>query len=88
MKNLERISISSEKLLKNNELINLRGGEEEGNAWMKCTCDGPANPPFLDEWEKCYNDATVMTNDINRHCQNGGTCDNQHEWCNVIGEDQ
>ena len=30
MRNLERIGINSEKLLKNEELIKLRGGEEDG----------------------------------------------------------
>jgi hypothetical protein len=39
MKNFERISINSEKLLKNEDLTNLRGGILENTTCLKCTVD-------------------------------------------------
>jgi hypothetical protein len=36
MKNFERIKVNSEKMLKNEELVTLRGGVEDGTLCLNC----------------------------------------------------
>lgn len=48
MKKLSKLSINPEKVIKNEELINLRGGEYEDTS---CTCDAHlADGDTIDHW--------------------------------------
>ena len=68
MKNFERINITSEKLLKNDELINLKGGTGSGPCWY-CHC----NTGTIPQW---YVRAETEL-DAETHGDNDHWCDNQ-----------
>ena len=83
MKKLSKLNINPEKVMKNEELINLRGGTWDPAQWMQCTCIGGANPPYASPWEKCYNDELILASDVSTRCVSGANCVNLHMWCNV-----
>ena len=76
MKKLGKLSINPEKVIKNDELVNLRGGYEGGNSgFFECKCDGAANPAFQSSWSSVYSTTQEMEDDITRRCATGGTCE-------------
>ena len=82
---LNQLKIASDKVISEENLKHLKGGEAGTGQWMACSCDGGINPPFSGTWEKCYDlsDPSVMMADINQMCETGGNCENQHQWCLV-----
>lgn len=45
MKRLKKLKISPEKIMQNEELINLNGGYDGGGCgWYQCTCHGDSVP--------------------------------------------
>lgn len=82
MKKLNKLQINSEKLMKNEELVIIRGGYGQEGTWMKCSCSNGANPPYADPWEKCYINVQDELNDVSTRCINGsGSCENLNLWC-------
>jgi len=57
MKKLEKLSINPEKLIKNDELVNLRGGYdgECSDGLIPCTCNEffSCVSNLLECWQKC-----------------------------------
>ena len=71
MKKLGKLNINSEKIMKNEELMTLRGGYD-GCANMWCMCY--MNP---DNWFQCYCSLEAMQYDLADRCRAGlGSCAN------------
>jgi hypothetical protein len=70
MKKLGKLEISPEKIMKNEELINLQGGYE-GCPWYSCQCYGTAGT-----WHGSYCSAQAVADAISYWCINGtgGNC--------------
>jgi hypothetical protein len=82
MKNYSKLKIDTNKIIGNDELLELKGGLVDPGQWMQCSCTYGANPPFANPWEKCYSDASQAITDLGSHCIQGqGTCSNLHQWC-------
>lgn len=79
MKKLGKLSINPEKVIKNEELVNLRGGYDlectDGNYPYQCKC----TPPAIGLWRGCYSSQTAAENTLSQYCADGaGTCDQLH----------
>lgn len=73
MKKLGKLNIHSEKILKNEELIQLSGGY--GPSIWNCHCGfGGNNPGWDDPWSGCYTDEIDVGIAVNLHCYEMGTC--------------
>ncbi len=84
MKKLRILQINPERVMKNEDLLKLRGGYGEQGIWMKCTClNGETNPPYASPWEKCYASGLDAAADVGVRCVSGGKCENQYQWCLV-----
>ncbi len=88
MKKLRKLSINIDKIIKNDELVNLRGGDyygpPGGGTWdrycwdyfgleaFQCKCEYPA----VGLWRGCYTDQVAADATIADNCSNGlGSCD-------------
>jgi len=75
MKKLGKLTISTEKLIKNEELINLRGGYYEsdcasGRTRYYCQCS-----PGVGTWTGCYTSQSDANQAITEWCEGGtGSC--------------
>jgi hypothetical protein len=74
MKKLENFLINPEKVIKNEELMNLKGGSYYGGTIITCT-DGPKAPFVSPQPCAWYPDAQALVDDVIRKCVNGNaTC--------------
>lgn len=71
MKKNNKLQINSDKIMKNEELITLRGGYDgEGCGYFLCGCYG-----VPEAWWNCYCSVEAMTNDLQTRCGGlGGVC--------------
>jgi|GEM_PF-3096469 hypothetical protein len=69
MKKLKKLQINHEKLMKNEELLILRGGYQGGNTYCLCNC---TLIPLA--WWKCYSSVFEMEYDIDIKCGRDGGC--------------
>ena len=78
MKKLGKLTISLNKIIKNEELVNLRGGYDDGGgsgAYFLCTCTNGVNPPFQSPWCKKYSSLQSAYDDVSTKCVGGeGSC--------------
>lgn len=78
MKKIGELSIKPEKVIKNEELVNLRGGTKEsecaenGLFAFQCRC----SPPDVGLWRGCYADQATADASLTEWCASGnGECD-------------
>jgi hypothetical protein len=74
MRKLGRLTICTEKVIKNEELINLRGGLSEscpeGRTRYQCQCS-----PGIGMWTGCYTSQSDANEAISEWCEGGtGSC--------------
>lgn len=62
MKTLKKLAINPEKVIKNEELANLKGGY-----WFMCVCSDGSGM-----WQDDYYDVQEMIDDIEQYCSPGG----------------
>ena len=70
MKKLSKLSINPKKVMKNEELINLRGGYGSGGGANKIIdCKKGANPPYADPQPcKWYPDSQSLLDAVKKFC--------------------
>ena len=70
MKKLNKLSINPEKVMKNDELVSLRGGY--GGASKEIHCIDGANPPYANP-QPCayYPDSQSLVDQVIKVCRNG-----------------
>jgi natural product precursor len=74
MKKLNKLSINLNKVMKNEELVNLRGGYVSYGSYFSCSCTS-YNPPYnTSGWCTLYLSSVDMANDLTKACASGGTC--------------
>ena len=72
MKKLGKLSINLERVMKNEELVNLRGGDYYGGTWKIIDCKYGANPPYADPQPcKYYQDIEALTAAVELFCAYG-----------------
>jgi len=85
MKKLGKLSINPEKLIKNDELVNLRGGYEGGYGSQKiwnCYCGFETGTPTF---EICAGDTVEALQAAGDLCAGqGATCSGTDKDCSVI----
>jgi hypothetical protein len=70
MKKLNKIQIKAERLMRNEELMILKGGSIDGCTYCLCNCKF-----IIEAWGGCYCSPEAITNDIDSHCGYGsGYC--------------
>lgn len=70
MKKLNKLQILSEKLMRNEELMILKGGSLDGCGFCLCNCSF-----IIEAWGGCYCSTQAMAYDIDSHCGYGnGSC--------------
>ena len=71
MKKLSKLQINPERLIKNEELMFLKGGSQNGCTFCLCNCNH-----IFDAWGGTYCSENEIINAIAQHCNNGsGSCD-------------
>jgi hypothetical protein len=70
MKKLGKLTISPEKIMKNEELINLQGGYSGSCAWFTCNCNGHY-------FAGCFTTEELI--DLISTCGHGSGC-NAYSW--------
>jgi len=81
MKKLGKLSINLNKVIKNEELVNLRGGLGYSYEIVASECQSPrkvysctCNDAVV-SWYGCYKDDTDVNKALGKYCyQNGGNC--------------
>lgn len=68
MKNLNKLQINSDRIMKNEELMTLTGGDHESGNFL-CNC---YMIPLA--WWACYGSVQQMLNDLNSKCGGSGFC--------------
>ena len=69
MKNLNKLQINLDRIMKNEELMTLKGGSGQGNGYCLCCC---YMIPLA--WWACYSSVEQMIGDINSKCGGSGGC--------------
>ena len=70
MKKLVKMNINSEKVIKNEELMFLKGGSLNDCNWCLCNCN-----VIIEAWSDYYCSVESMINAIAEHCNNrNGSC--------------
>ena len=69
MKTLGKLEINPERLMKDEELMNLKGGDNQGSGFCLCNC---YMIPLA--WWACYSSVEQMMADINTKCGGSGGC--------------
>lgn len=75
MKKIRKFTINPEKVIKNEDLVNLRGGVQD--AWFKCSCPNGFNPPYGGANPFCIkaDSAQDLLDVIEQRCKDGvGSC--------------
>ncbi len=75
MKKIGKLTINPEKVIKNEELVNLRGGGYGGGGGnVIIDCNGSANPPYADP-QPCawYPDGAALAAAVIKYCVSGAT---------------
>jgi len=68
MKITKNFKINPQKIIDNEELVNLRGGYDSGT-WKQLYCNQGANPPFANPQPcKFYETAQDMVDDCEQKC--------------------
>lgn len=71
MKKLNKLEISPGKIMKNEELINLKGGDNGSCAWFTCYCNGHI-------FAGCFTYEELI--DLVSSCENSGDGCNAYSW--------
>lgn len=72
MKTLRKLEIDSKRLLKDEELLTLKGGSSM--CFYTCTCNGSANPPCSGNFGVAAITAQDIVDAIESNCATSGTC--------------
>lgn len=72
MKKLEKLSINLNKVIKNEELMNLRGGYDYGGGCTNYICQCS---PGVGTWTGCYSSQSKADEAVEEWCDGGtGSC--------------